>query len=106
MTDLEYIIVEGSKGQEGRGAGGSVEEVRVDAVVALVKRDSDAAVVDPRARLESLGSGDADVWLVLSAPIADAVVEIVGVAHLGDVGGPGVVSAREVDHGAGWEGGA
>jgi hypothetical protein len=61
MTDLEYIIVEGSKGQEGRGAGGSVEEVGVDAVVALVKRDSDAAVVDPRARLESLGSGDADV---------------------------------------------
>lgn len=57
----EDAIMERSKGQEWRGSGGSVEEVRVDAVVTLVQGDANAAVIGPGAGLEIFGGGNADV---------------------------------------------
>lgn len=101
---LEDVVVERAKGQQRGGRGGLAEEVGVDAVVALVGRDADGAVVCPGAGLEGLGGRDADVRGVLCAPVRHAVVQVVGVADLGDVRGPEVVFTWEVDHGAVGEG--
>lgn len=58
---LEDVVVEGAEGEQRGGSWGFAEEVGVDAVVALVARDADAAVIGPGAGFEGGGCGDADV---------------------------------------------